>query len=153
MSNVAPGSDFGYRSDKLYDINIIAGFARYICFGLPPGGFEGTCIAGDYELATNRAHNSIRPRPAIAAGGFGGTASEDIVANLIEFAKDTIPEEGRGGPLSMMRWMQKDGLSKDKDARVLYKLGHDVRWINQILERSGLDFDWETGEYSSRKSD
>jgi hypothetical protein len=146
-ANVAAGRDFGYNSDKLYDINIIAGFARYICFGLPPGGFEGTCIAGDYELATHRASQSIRPRPSVAGGGMAGTATEDIVANMIEFAKDNIPEEGRGGPLTMMRWMQKDGLSKDKDARLLYKLGHDVRWINQALHRTGLDFDWETGEY------
>lgn len=153
MSNVQAGNDFGYRSDKLYEINVIAGFARYICFGLPPGGFEGTCIAGDYDLASQRAHNSIRPRPSIAGGGFAGTANEDIVANMIEFAKDNIPEAGRGGPLSMMRWMQHDGLSTDKDARILYKLGHDVRWINQVLARVGLEFDWEEGSYSPIQKD
>lgn len=153
MSNVMTGNDFGYRSDKLYDVNIIAGFARYLCFGLPPGGFEGTCIAGDYQLAMQRAHNSLRPRPSAAGGGFAGTASEDIVANMIEFVELNFPEESRGGPLTMMRWMQHDGLSTNKDARVLYKLGHDVRWIDQVLDRVGLDFDWETGSYDPSQKD
>lgn len=148
MSSV-PGVNFSYSSDKLYDLNIIAGFARFLCLGLPPGGFEGACLTGDYDLAIQRASPFLRPRVPVKPHYSPGTAREDIVGNLIEFAQLNIPEVARGGPLSQLRWMKVGGLSGDPDARILYKLGHDVRWIKSILRTYGIDFDWETGHYKS----
>lgn len=147
MSNVLNGEELYLDPTKSYDFNIMCGFARYLCFGLPPGGFEGACITGDYELAAGRAHNSVRPRPGIAGSGWAGTADQDIVANLIEFVNQVFPEEARGGPLKQMQWCRNGGLSKNKDARLLFKLSNDVRWIRKCLGTAGITFDWETGEF------
>lgn len=146
MPNIIDGGVIGAEEGKLYDNGVIAGFARYLCFGLPPGGFESACIAMNYDLAMSRAANSLRPRPSQANQGWAGTADQNIVANMIEFVELNFPEEARGDWTKQIAWMHSEGFRRSPERRTMAKLSN-YKWIDIAMVNSmGLRFNWITGE-------
>lgn len=144
---MAAGFEIGLADDDLreYDYTIVQGFSRYLCFGLPPGSFEGACIAGEYYLAESKASAGLRSR---TSSTHPGSSPQDIVANLIEFVDENLPEMCRGGPLSQMQWCRKGGLKGvSADQRMLVKLSMKYDWITPALKGQNLLFNWATGDY------
>ena len=138
------GTVVGGGEDRLYDLEVINGFARYLFWGLPPGSFESACIEGNYAAAFNHAHPSLKQQGTRI---WGSPVQQDIVANMIEFTSRHLPEFARGDYQVQMAWCRGGGLSKRSDYRTLFRLSQEDNWIDACFLRMKVKVDWLTGDY------
>jgi hypothetical protein len=80
-------------------------------------------------------------------GYYRDVGDQNIVANLIEFAKENLPPESLGPYETQMRWCMNGGLAGlEANRRVLFKLSQKNNWVDVMLETQGMSFDWPTGQ-------
>lgn len=147
--SLVPGWRIGRAGDSLfYDENMIFVLARYVTFGLDPGNFGRTLLAGDERrlpgIASFREPITDDLKFLSDADEYKKNAKQEIWRNMLTWTQDNVPEVCKGGT-KVWEWVCHRGLyGAPKDIRALVKLSYQNYWFIDLLSKESQEmFSWD----------
>jgi hypothetical protein len=103
------------------DNGVITAIDWYVVAGLHPGSFGMAIIRGDYQDACRSAHSNLLDH--VRNG-------EDVVANMLQWADDTLPKSMREDPEA---WIAHKGIQHaPASVQVEWLLGPGIQFFDKF---------------------